>query len=682
MAVRVHLLSAAQVASALQGHTAESLTADYHQGAVFLQKGLLDRNQLDYVETLRHFKEIRIADKRFGELAIARGWATEIQVKSAMEVQKLLFIKEHKEVPIGEMLVRQHAITADQREILLQVQHRARQGVSTVQTAAKIAGKAATAPLATPAPPPPEASAGDKEAAHPEHIHLGYKITIAPDHLTAFITLHEGAELPSCEDVQKALRSCSVVYGVDEEIVENLCAGKLPRETALQIAAGEPMHPSKDAVVEYLFDTHPLKAGREGEHDTIDFKDRGDLPQVNPGDVLARKSVASEGKPGKDVHGRTLKPRKPKDVRLSAGNGAKLEADGLTLSAQVSGHPAVTKTGIVSVFPEYRIDGDLGYNTGHVNFNGRVIVSGTVQSGFHVKCGELIANEVEGAEIEATGDVLIKGGVIGSRIQAGGNVVGKYFHATHIEAQGDVMAHTELVDSEVESAGAFHGERCRVLGSRIAAKNGIVVMEVGSDSSPPCVLNLGNDEWAQHQMDRCEEAIAALEQAAHERAATIAALKQDYAELEPRIGALAQVQDKAMLQQRELEHAVKAREAGAQQKLQAIEAQIAATEQELSGLFDQQDAATAEIARLEAEQTEGEAQMVAQRDALLQLKEWRRDNPGHAEIKVQKIALQGTVIKTPHLEVKLAEDKRLLWLEEREITNERGESGWQLAHKS
>ncbi len=676
VAERLHLLTAEQVQAALAARAAKPLDDEHDPGLVFVEEGLLTRAQLDYVETVRRFKSVRVSEKRFGDLVVARGWATAEQVNAAMEVQKMLFMREHKEVLIGEMLVRQHVITAEQRDILLQVQHRARQESSTHAAASRTPVTAPVQPTppssaAAPASPPAPSAAAASE---------GFSISIAEDAMAAFVTLHDMARRPDPDTVSHALRMHHVEYGIDEAAMRAACAPDAPLERPLRVAQGLVPQPGQDARIEYLFELHPLKPGRETD-DAIDFRDRGDVPQVVEGAVLARKAAAVESVPGRDVHGRVLKVAKVRDARMQAGNGAQLEPDRLTVTAQVAGHPVLTASGVIAVHPEFRIEGDLGYNTGHVDFAGRVIVSGTVQKGFRVKCGELRAKEIEGGEIEAVGDVIVAGGVIGARIRADGAIKAKYFHTSHVEALGDVIVQREVVESTVETSGVFHGESCTLLASSVSAKGGMIVQEIGSTSSPPCHLTVGIDERVLHLIEQHEAAVGEAEQALVAMGEEGELLEQQRSELDPRIAVLAQVQDKAQVRLRELEPSVRGGDGKARELHELLTQQAASTGEEINGLFAAQDAAERALAELQARQAATQESIVAARSEIARLRAWMNETPGKAELKVQKTAFMGTVIRAPHSELHLQEDKKLLWLEERESTSEQGDTAWRLLPK-
>ena len=71
------------------------------------------------------------------------------------------------------------------------------------------------------------------------------------------------------------------------------------------------------------------------------------------------------------------------------------------------------------VFSELKIDGDIGLETGHVDFDGFINASGTVQEGYKVHGGKLAAKEIYRAEVEIAGDIVLEGGLIGAKVEIG-----------------------------------------------------------------------------------------------------------------------------------------------------------------------------------------------------------------------------------------------------------------------
>ena len=85
----------------------------------------------------------------------------------------------------------------------------------------------------------------------------------------------------------------------------------------------------ENAKIEYLFDTDYLKAGGLSSSGRIDFKDRGIIPQVEKGTVLAEKTPLKESFSGKTIFGKELDTNNAQDIKLRHGQGVKLSEDGL-----------------------------------------------------------------------------------------------------------------------------------------------------------------------------------------------------------------------------------------------------------------------------------------------------------------------------------------------------------------
>jgi len=681
-AVRLKMLTAEQVERTLAARPAGD--SGRMPGQVFVDAGLLSSRQLDYLETVRRFKAKREADKRLGDRVVAHGWASTDQVNHVLQLQKQAFLKERREYRLGELLVAQGVLNAAQRDQLLDEQREARAEAGAAEAAAppeetgEAAAPAGAAGETGPAEPAEATVAGEEEAAAGLE---PLRFDVADDHLTAFINLEEGHGPPDADEVKALLQKNGVVHGIDEAAIERLCSGEVDAGVPLTVAQGQAPRPGRDGEIEFFFDTAPLKAGRETEDGHIDFKDRGQIPQVYEGDTLAYKTEPSEGEGGMDVFGRVVPPPPPRDPPLRPGKGVEMQADGATIVATTGGHPRVSATGVLSVYPEYTIEDDVAYNTGHVDFEGRVVVMGSVRKGFRVRCGELVAQEAEEAEIEAEGDVQITGGVLGAHIKAGGTVRARYLHDAVLAVMGDVIVDKEVIDSRVETSGAFHGESCTVLTSTIAAKEGIYARDIGSETSKACRLIAGVDE-------RLEAELAALDEQVAEKEKTVEALSQRTGtlterrqELDNELAELAQVQDRGQVRQRELHAALEAGEADpdqAEAERRRLEREVKEAEEQVNARFTEQDQLMDELDTLrEQEPAEREALEALQEQAR-ELRTWAEQNPGLPRIDIARTLHSGTRIKTPRHEVKLSRDYPRVTLEERVRTDERGRKVWRL----
>ena len=620
-AVAMGLLNAQQVQEVL-GHDDAAAA-----GAVFVTRGLLTQAQVDLVVAAWHFQQARAAERRFGRQVVEHGWASAEQVARLLQLQAKAFSQSHKLVPLADLLQHQGLLTPEQREAL------------------------------------------EKEEQPAPAARDGFSIVISTDRLHASITPGDGPR-PTVEAVELALRREGITFGIDQNAIAALCSGGTPAGRPVVVAAGIPAKPGRDAVLEYLFDTQPLAAGRQKDDGTIDFRDRGALPQVSAGTPLARKTPPVKGEPGRDIFGRVLGARKPQDRRFLVGNGAALASDQLTVVATTDGSPSLSATGRIAVFSEYRVEGDVDFHTGHVEFHGHVIVTGTIRNGFRVTCGQLTAGEAEGATITAQGDVLVHGGIINSHVRSEGAVTAKYLHNARVEALGDVHIVREVVDSRLTCSGAFRGEQCTVLNARVSAKQGIFARTIGSEASSPCHLVFGIDEGVHNELEALDAERSGRREAAEAAAARLVANAQKREQLEHAIGALAQQQDEAMVRSRALQQ----RGGGG---LDEVQAAIKALSGQLDALFAEQEQLAGDSLAAQTEEADAQAAIARLDGEIEALREWSEAHPGRAELKVDGTLHAGTLLEAPHVATRTSGERKRVWLCAREVTTDEV-SEWRL----
>jgi uncharacterized protein (DUF342 family) len=231
------------------------------------------------------------------------------------------------------------------------------------------------------------------------------------------------------------------------------------------------------------FDTDPLKIGTLTEDGLMDWKDRGELPQVKEGDLLAEKIPGPKGKEGMDVYGKKIPI--PKVVRngSSAAKGARRSRTACTFTPEWPASPKLSLTGELSVVPTLTIQGDISLETGHVTFDGHIEVAGAVEKGYRVKGGSLHANEIRGAEIDIDGDISATNGMFRRRHRCGGNLKAGHIHTTDITLAGDMAVEKEIIDSTIEANGRCLIKDGIIIASKISAKMGITAMDIGTEAS-------------------------------------------------------------------------------------------------------------------------------------------------------------------------------------------------------
>ena len=368
-----------------------------------------------------------------------------------------------------------------------------------------------------PAGPPGEKSIPQPEggpAPQPEPPEVSYELQVSADQLQAYVRVRtEGSPAISLKEVKDFLKSERISHGVvaDEMIEEYIRKESILKEPCLAAQGSLPV-PGKDAQVTYHFERDPLKIGSTRTGGAIDFKNRGDIPQVSEGDLLGEKVPLVREKPGKDVFGKPVPVEAAKDILFSSGPGTKRSADGLKISSRIRGRPELLADGKVCVFPEIKIKGDVGVVTGHIRFDGFVDVEGCIQEGYKVKAGRLAAKEVFRSEIEADGDVVVDGGIVGAKVVGRGNLKTRFIHSSQITVLGDVIVEREVIDSRIETNGALIAlPNGRVFTSQVSAKKGISAGQIGSPTSKHCSLKIGVDLNVESMIKKMKEEIVQKE---------------------------------------------------------------------------------------------------------------------------------------------------------------------------
>lgn len=224
-------------------------------------------------------------------------------------------------------------------------------------------------------------------------------------------------------EVRKEIEEAGIRFGLKKEAISQ--AIKNPGEEFL-IAEGKPPVPSVDAKIVHNFDektvvTHDERRAADKDGiEKIDYFGFIKIYSVKPGQILAVKAEPRHGKPGIDVYGQEIPVEEPKDIEWNIGEGVILI--GNRAVATRSGRPVI-ENGKLSVLNIFYVDKDVDITVGSINYNGDVLVSGSVAEHFAVKATGLIkvGKNVSHATIEAGGDIWINGNIFGSKVTAGGS---------------------------------------------------------------------------------------------------------------------------------------------------------------------------------------------------------------------------------------------------------------------
>ena len=438
---------------------------------VLAQNDFLRRQDLSRIFAKLAMIETRLLDRELAKMMVAREIASRKDIDRAFRKQLNNFEDSGVATFLGDILVESEIIDPAIRDEVMAAQDRT--------------GK--------------KKSAIDQSSQFSSEFGAFVDLQISEDRVQVWIRVPKTVQgTTDVEPVKKLIKKRGIKYGIadDMEIRKFLKNCTDPHEKFI-VARGIAPSVGKPAQIIYHFNIESDSAGIINEDGSIDFKARGDSPFVKKGQVLAEKKPMEQPKSGIDIFGETLLVGDVDDVPLEGGEGVELSEDELTLTATITGQPSIDIKGVISVLESFTIKGDVDFKTGNINFNGNVIVTGTVKEGFLVECEDLTANEINGGIIRIKGDLKISNGIVNANIQTQGSVQAKFLNKTKLYGYGDMMVTREIMESHIAISGGLNNEAGRITACTIAARKGMSVKQIGTEKSEYSTVKAGAEDHIQ-----------------------------------------------------------------------------------------------------------------------------------------------------------------------------------------
>lgn len=322
--------------------------------------------------------------------------------------------------------------------------------------------------------------------------------------------------------IMDLLEISKVRAGIDEDAIR-MALEERPYCTDIVIAKGKYPTPGRDASLVYHFDTNNSARPELKEDGTVDFFKLNNLHQCVKGQVLAEIIPEEKGEDGFDVYGMVMPAREVKKITFAHGRNLEISEDGLKLCSMVDGHASLVD-GTVFVADVYSVE-NVGTSTGNIEYHGNVEVKGNVCENFSVKTdGNVFVNGVvEGAVIEAGGDIIIARGMHGQnkgRLKAGGNIIAKFISAAEVKADGFVEAE-QIINAKITAGTNVNADvgKGLITGGKIVAKGIVNAKNVGSAMGAVTIIEVGIDPNLKKQL-------AELQRNVGERSKTIPQMKK------------------------------------------------------------------------------------------------------------------------------------------------------------
>lgn len=272
-----------------------------------------------------------------------------------------------------------------------------------------------------------------------------------------------------------------------------------PHLTRVLVAEGRDPVNGYDEYFEPLL-SFEKQAGKILSDGRIDYKEVGSIVQVQKNQEILQCIPGVKSVDGYDVFGEKVPAERVEKSGLKKGDN--LLQSGFDPNIYVSGIDGCIKieNNKVHVLPVAIISGDVGLDSGNINFNGAVHIKGSVQPGFKVQAqGDIIVeNDVEDAQLIAGGNITVKLGVVGKeivRLIAGGSISAKFLQNVRAEAGKSVEVEDSIINCDIVSYDAItvKGKTGKIIGGKLAALYEIKAHTIGTQTETLTSLTVGRN---------------------------------------------------------------------------------------------------------------------------------------------------------------------------------------------
>ena len=275
------------------------------------------------------------------------------------------------------------------------------------------------------------------------------EIKIADDEMsaTAEVTTALGGKNLTAKEILNAAQLEGVIKGFSKEVLLDLAQRSInEQEGSLLkgvIAVGKTPINGKNARIKQLVQSAQDRILRPKERDdgSVDMKDLGDIICVRVGDPLAQRVPLTAGIKGYTVTGISIEASPGEDIQMNIGDGTIISPKNKNvLISTLVGLPRAIENGM-EIDEVYKLK-NVDVSTGHIKFEGSIIINGDVCEGMKVNAtGDItIGGFVESAQLEAGGDITIGSGIIGKKQDVDDLSVSDVLMSVNINAGGNVFA--------------------------------------------------------------------------------------------------------------------------------------------------------------------------------------------------------------------------------------------------
>lgn len=344
------------------------------------------------------------------------------------------------------------------------------------------------------------------------------KVDVSQDKSEARLTIAaELAEDPTAQALcQQALTEHHVAWteSVAEAVGELLAAGAAPEQTrSAVVARAIPPRHGVDGYVQWQAEESddPSSSNADGntpaetDPQRVDFYRHSAYVMVEHGQVIGTMVEPTPGEDGQDVTGGVLAAKSGQPAAIRLDDSIMQDATG-QLIAQREG-VLIRRAGKATISPVLEIAHYVDFSTGHIDFDGDVVVNQGVRDRFEVKAtGRVeIHGLIEAAIIECGGDLVAHTGMAArgnGHATVGGDLVVGYLDNVDVEVHGVLHLHREAINCHLTAYGGVDADAASIIGGKAFLVGDARVGTLGSSAGIGTTVVLGRVPHLEEQQSQ------------------------------------------------------------------------------------------------------------------------------------------------------------------------------------
>jgi uncharacterized protein (DUF342 family) len=326
-------------------------------------------------------------------------------------------------------------------------------------------------------------------------------VSISEDKMQATVSLYPPVsnclELTS-KHLFDILTSDGVHFGMTQEhLNELLTRCKEERSLLINKTVARGLLPltGKDSFLRFDIEVGPLPGKLLG-NGKIDFRERKMFVGITKGQTIATQVPPTDGTSGINVLGDKVPQLPGRSLPVTVSGDAEYDKKSGVIRATRSGILSLVNKNSIKVCAKQVISGNIDYNTGNIESQDAVEISGTILPGFKVKTkGDLLlGGNARSAIIKCKGNLVVKGGILGEKckVKVEGDTDLSFMEQGYLRVKGNVIIRKQAYYTKIMADGEILcKEDSQIMAGFLMSAASLNLGNVGSANSPHALLAAG-----------------------------------------------------------------------------------------------------------------------------------------------------------------------------------------------